>query len=98
MSQENTLSESQETFLDYCRNLHSCTNIFDEKSKFDEVVEEKGVKMLIDPKALMHVTGTKIDFIDDTLRSEFVFINPNSKGQCGCGESFMTTSNSGATT
>ncbi|MCL7048400.1 hypothetical protein MKW94_013035 [Papaver nudicaule] len=70
----------------------------DEKAKFDEVVEEKGVKILIDPKALMHVTGTKIDFIDDTLRSEFVFINPNSEGQCGCGESFMTTSNSGAST
>ncbi|MCL7036533.1 hypothetical protein MKW94_006987 [Papaver nudicaule] len=61
------------------------------------VADEKGVNLLIDPKALMHVTGTKIDFIDDTLRSEFVFINPNSKGQCGCGESFMTTSNGGAT-
>ncbi|XAR64944.1 hypothetical protein NMG60_11008849 [Bertholletia excelsa] len=63
----------------------------DEKGKFDELVEEKGVKILIDPKALMHVIGTKMDFVDDKLRSEFIFINPNSKGQCGCGESFMTT-------
>ncbi|CAH1452694.1 unnamed protein product [Lactuca virosa] len=61
-----------------------------EKGKFDELVEDKGVKIVIDPKALMHVIGTKMDFVDDKLRSEFVFINPNSKGQCGCGESFMT--------
>ncbi|XP_026662198.2 iron-sulfur assembly protein IscA-like 1, mitochondrial isoform X2 [Phoenix dactylifera] len=64
----------------------------DEKGKFDELVEDKGVKILIDPKALMHVIGTKMDFVDDALKSEFIFINPNSKGQCGCGESFMTTS------
>ncbi|XP_061366733.1 iron-sulfur assembly protein IscA-like 1, mitochondrial isoform X1 [Gastrolobium bilobum] len=68
----------------------------DEKGKFDELVEDKGVKMLIDPKALMHVIGTKMDFVDDKLRSEFIFVNPNSKGQCGCGESFMTTTGSGA--
>ncbi|KAI3901618.1 hypothetical protein C5167_012140 [Papaver somniferum] len=79
-----------------CNGLSYTLNYADEKAKFDEVVEEKGVKILIDPKALMHVIGTKMDFIDDTLRSEFVFINPNSKGQCGCGESFMTTSNSGS--
>ncbi|KAL0909941.1 hypothetical protein M5K25_020853 [Dendrobium thyrsiflorum] len=64
----------------------------DDKGKFDEIVEDKGVKILIDPKALMHVIGTKMDFVDDTLKSEFVFVNPNSKGQCGCGESFMTNS------
>ncbi|CAF1717638.1 unnamed protein product [Brassica oleracea var. botrytis] len=65
-----------------------------EKGIFDELVEEKGVRILVEPKALMHVIGTKMDFIDDKLRSEFVFINPNSQGQCGCGESFMTTSTS----
>ncbi|URE24926.1 iron-sulfur assembly protein, partial [Musa troglodytarum] len=62
--------------------------------KFDELVEDKGVKILVDPKALMHVIGTKMDFVDDALKSEFIFINPNSKGQCGCGESFMTSSSS----
>ncbi|XP_019104109.2 iron-sulfur assembly protein IscA-like 3, mitochondrial [Beta vulgaris subsp. vulgaris] len=75
-----------------CNGLSYTLNYADEKGKFDEVVEDKGVKILIDPKALMHVIGTKMDFIDDKLRSEFVFINPNSKGQCGCGESFVTTS------
>ncbi|KAJ8440757.1 hypothetical protein Cgig2_005488 [Carnegiea gigantea] len=89
----------------------SCIECSDEKGKFDELVEDKGVKILIDPKALMHVIGTKMDFVDDKLshlngrnhdlsdacvhhcgfRSEFIFINPNSKGQCGCGESFMTS-------
>ncbi|KAE9465428.1 hypothetical protein C3L33_02676, partial [Rhododendron williamsianum] len=75
----------------------------DEKGKFDELVQDKGVKILIDPKALMHVIGTKMDFMDDKLRyqqlrhrSEFIFINPNLKGQCGCGESFMTTSSAEA--
>ncbi|XP_019158405.1 PREDICTED: iron-sulfur assembly protein IscA-like 1, mitochondrial [Ipomoea nil] len=77
-----------------CNGLSYTLNYADEKGKFDEMVEEKGVKILIDPKALMHVIGTKMDFVDDKLRSEFVFINPNSKGQCGCGESFMTSSSS----
>ncbi|OVA15822.1 FeS cluster biogenesis [Macleaya cordata] len=79
-----------------CNGLSYTLNYADEKGKFDELVEDKGVKILIDPKALMHVIGTKMDFVDDTLKSEFVFINPNSKGQCGCGESFMTTNSSGA--
>ena len=67
-----------------------------DKGKFDEVVEhrlkdsENGdtVKVIIDPAALMHVIGTKMDFVSDKLRSEFVFQNPNAKGECGCGESF----------
>jgi Fe-S cluster assembly iron-binding protein IscA len=42
--------------------------ISDEKGKFDELVEEKGVKVLIDPKALMHVIGTKMDYVDDPLK------------------------------
>lgn len=45
----------------------------DEKGKFDELVEEKGVKILIDPKALMHVIGTKMDFVDDKLRYANLF-------------------------
>lgn len=79
-----------------CNGLSYTLNYADKKEKFDELVEDKGVKILIDPKALMHVVGTKMDFVDDKLRSEFVFINPNSKGQCGCGESFMTTPSTGA--
>ncbi|KAJ6986515.1 hypothetical protein D5086_015591 [Populus alba] len=78
-----------------CNGLSYTLNYADEKGRFDELVADKGVKILIDPKALMHVIGTKMDFVDNKLRSEFVFINPNSQGQCGCGESFMTTSSSG---
>ncbi|TYG54180.1 hypothetical protein ES288_D09G168800v1 [Gossypium darwinii] len=55
------------------------------------LLRTRGVKIPIDPKALMHVIGTKIVFDDDKLRSEFVFINPNSKGKRGYGKSFMTT-------
>ena len=71
-------------------------NYADDKGKFDELIEDKGVKILIDPKALMHVIGTEMDFVDDKLRSEFIFVNPNATGQCGCGESFMTTTSSEA--
>lgn len=73
-----------------CSGLSYTLNYSDEKGKFDEVVEDKGVKLLIDPAALMHVLGTKMDYVEDKLRSEFVFINPNAKGSCGCGESFTT--------
>lgn len=81
-----------------CNGLSYTLNYADEKGKFDELVEQNGVKILIDPKALMHVIGTKMDFVDDKLRSEFIFINPNSKGQCGCGESFLTSSAEAAKT
>lgn len=109
----------------------------DEKGKLDEVVESKGVRILIEPTAVMHVVGTRMDFVEDALRcelagaaqggaqpgaaapfitmrstavpgcspriaqtvchtacalrrAEFTFENPNSKGSCGCGESFTT--------
>jgi iron-sulfur cluster assembly protein len=75
-----------------CNGMTYTMNYADEsdKGKFDEVVthEESGVKVIIDPGALMHVIGTKMDFVEDRLRSEFVFENPNAKGECGCGESF----------
>ena len=56
--------------------------------KLDEVIEEKDVKVIVDSKALMFLIGTEMDYVDNEVSSEFVFNNPNSKGTCGCGESF----------
>tara|TARA_B100001123_G_C15338058_1_gene1033632 strand:- start:386 stop:724 length:339 start_codon:yes stop_codon:yes gene_type:complete len=55
----------------------------------DEVVEDKGVRILIDPKAVMFILGSEMDYIEAPLQSGFVFNNPNAKGVCGCGESFQ---------
>ena len=53
----------------------------------DEVVEEKGVRILIDPSAILFLLGTEMDYKTDKLSSRFVFNNPNQIGACGCGES-----------
>ncbi|KAK3235246.1 hypothetical protein CYMTET_54545 [Cymbomonas tetramitiformis] len=71
-----------------CNGLSYTMNYAELPAKFDEVVEQHGARVLIDPGVLMHVVGTTMDFHTDRLRSEFVFINPNAKGSCGCGESF----------
>lgn len=71
-----------------CNGMAYTLNYADSKGRFDELVEQAGIKVLIDPAALMHVLGTKMDFVEDRLKSEFIFINPNAKGTCGCGESF----------
>jgi iron-sulfur cluster assembly protein len=55
----------------------------------DEVVEDKGVTLLIDPKAVLFLLGTEMDYQVDKLRSGFVFNNPNQTSACGCGESVM---------
>jgi iron-sulfur cluster assembly accessory protein len=47
-----------------------------------------GAKLVVDNKAVMFLLGTQIDYVEDDFRAEFVFNNPNSKGACGCGESF----------
>jgi iron-sulfur cluster assembly protein len=53
----------------------------------DEVVEDKGVKILVDPKAVLFLLGTEMDYKSDKLSAQFVFNNPNQTGACGCGES-----------
>ncbi|KAK9822785.1 hypothetical protein WJX74_008823 [Apatococcus lobatus] len=73
-----------------CNGLAYTLNYADKMGKFDEVVEDHGVRVVIDAGAIMHVVGTNMDFVEDRLRSEFVFTNPNAKGSCGCGESFNT--------
>lgn len=71
-----------------CSGLTYTLEYADEKGKFDEVVEQNGVTVLIDPKASMFIIGTEMDFVEDKLQSGFTFHNPNEKGRCGCGESF----------
>jgi iron-sulfur cluster assembly protein len=61
----------------------------------DEVVEDKGVKVLIDPKAVLFLLGTEMDFQTTKLSSQFVFNNPNQTSACGCGESVAITPASG---
>lgn len=60
----------------------------DLESNKDELVKQHGVQVFVDPKAVFFIVGTEMDFIDTELSSEFTFTNPNSKGECGCGESF----------
>lgn len=71
-----------------CSGLSYTIEYADEVGKYDEVVEDKGVKVLIDPKAVMFVLGSEMDFVDEKIKSGFTFTNPNEKGRCGCGESF----------
>ena len=57
----------------------------------DEVVEDKGVKIFIDPKAILFLIGTEMDFVQEKLGARFVFNNPNQTAACGCGESVSIT-------
>ena len=58
---------------------------------FDEIVEDKGVRVLIDPKAILFLLGTQMDFQTSKMSSGFVFNNPNQTSACGCGESVAIT-------
>ena len=58
---------------------------------FEEVMEEKGVKIFIDPKAILFLIGTEMDFVQEKLGARFVFNNPNQTAACGCGESVSIT-------
>ena len=60
-----------------CSGLTYTLEYADEKGKFDELVEDKGVTILIDPKATMFILGTEMDFVEDKLQSGFTFRNPN---------------------
>jgi iron-sulfur cluster assembly protein len=71
-----------------CSGLSYTIEYADERGKFDEIVEDKGVTILVDPKAVMFILGTEMDYVEEKLQSGFVFRNPNEKGRCGCGESF----------
>jgi iron-sulfur cluster assembly protein len=57
----------------------------------DEVVEDRGVKVLVDPKAVLFLLGTEMDYKVDKMSAQFIFNNPNQVGACGCGESVQLT-------
>ncbi len=71
-----------------CNGLSYTLEFADEKIAQDETVESHGLSIYIDPKAILFVIGTEMDYVDEKLQSGFVFRNPNEKGRCGCGESF----------
>ncbi len=62
---------------------------FDTPREGDQVVEQDGVKVVIDPKSLLFLTGSEIDFDDGLTGAGFTIKNPNAKGSCGCGQSFQ---------
>ena len=74
-----------------CAGMEYTMEFAEEAGRFDEVVEDKGVKVLIDPKAIMYLLGTEMDFKTDKMTAQFVFNNPNQTSACGCGESVQIT-------
>ncbi len=71
-----------------CNGMSYNLEYADTQNPLDEVVEQGGVKVLIDPKAIMFLIGSQMDYEETELESGFTFKNPNEKGRCGCGESF----------
>lgn len=71
-----------------CNGLSYTLDYAREKKKFDEEVEQDGVRVIVDAKAQLTLLGTEMDYVENKLSAEFVFNNPNIKGTCGCGESF----------
>ena len=74
-----------------CAGMEYTMEYADAVAPTDEIVEDKGVKLLIDPKAVLFLLGTEMDFKIDKLSSGFVFNNPNQTSACGCGESVAIT-------
>jgi iron-sulfur cluster assembly protein len=70
-----------------CAGMSYTMEFADAANPLDEVVEDKGVRLLIDPKAVLFLLGTEMDYKIDKLSAQFVFNNPNQTGACGCGES-----------
>jgi iron-sulfur cluster assembly protein len=71
-----------------CSGMAYVIEFVDELDDSDTVFETNGVKVVVDPKSLIFLDGTQVDFSKDGLNEGFQFINPNAKDACGCGESF----------
>ena len=70
-----------------CAGMSYTMDYAESQTPLDEVVEDKGVRILVDPKAVMFLLGTEMDYKCDKLTARFVFTNPNQTEACGCGES-----------
>ncbi len=71
-----------------CSGMAYVMEFVDDLNDDDEVFEERGVKVIIDPKSLLYLDGTEVDYGKEGLNEGFKFNNPNAKNECGCGESF----------
>ncbi len=74
-----------------CAGMSYTMEYAEKANPFDEIIEDKGVKVLIDPKAVLFLLGTEMDLKTDKFASTFVFNNPNQTSACGCGESVAIT-------
>lgn len=71
-----------------CSGLAYTMTYAEQKEPYDEEIIMDGVRLLIDPKALLFIIGTSIDYESSSFSEGFIFQNPNEKGKCGCGKSF----------
>lgn len=71
-----------------CSGLSYSLEYAKQAEPMDVLVEDKGVKIFIDPKAQMYIAGMEMDYFEDKFESGFTFNNPNATGHCGCGKSF----------
>ncbi|MGD9254526.1 MAG: iron-sulfur cluster assembly protein IscA [Chromatiales bacterium] len=71
-----------------CSGMAYVMEFVDDLNDDDEVFEERGVRVIIDPKSLLYLDGTEVDYGKEGLNEGFKFNNPNAKNECGCGESF----------
>ena len=71
-----------------CSGLAYVLEFVDETNAHDQIFEQHGVKVFVDPKSLVYLDGVEMDYVKNGLNEGFEFRNPNLKGECGCGESF----------
>ncbi len=81
-----------------CAGMEYVMDYAEAPEPLDEVVEDNGITILIDPKAILFLLGTKIDYVTEKLSSRFVFKNPNQTDACGCGESVTIVPATGSVT
>jgi iron-sulfur cluster assembly protein len=71
-----------------CSGMAYVLEFVDDLNEEDQIFEDHGVKVVVDPKSLVYLDGTQLDYVKQGLNEGFEFNNPNAKGECGCGESF----------